>query len=193
MRGLAAFLCLLLTGITHAQIAATPAQDVMLSASIVSGAEHTSSVRLSLRNTGTRPVTILTGMMTGSTPHPAAAFRFFLKVPNQHQVELVCTNSSCGQLGIIAGSVSPYIVTLAPNQAFNIEIPLADFRTIADDQRLCMPETAGARLIVTLHGQQSSMTLLGQGSHGSVFDSAVKDPHWTGTVSESIPLSCQSS
>ena len=193
MRCLPILLALLLAATTHAQRAATSprcmapqrmaAQGVALSTSIVSGTEHTPSLRLSLKNSAAVPVTILTGVMTGGTPHQAAAFRFYLEFANRRQVELLCTNSSCGPL-VVAGSLGPYTITLGPQRVFNFDIPLADFRMIEGGQRLCTRETEGARLVATLIGGQSPWT-------GS--NSESQNSYWTGTVSEGVPLTCQSS
>ena len=184
MRCLPALLGLLLAGTTHAQTTAdSSAQGVTLSTAIVSGAEHTPSLRLSLRNAAERPVTILTGVMTGGTTHPATAFRFILEFENRRQVKLFCTNSSCGPM-VVAGSLGPYTITLAPQHVFNIEIPLADFRIIEGGQGLCTRETEGARLIATLIGCQSPW----MGSN-----SGTQNSYWTGTVSEGVPLTCQAS
>ncbi len=189
MRCLPILLALLLAATTHAQKAAAPApqymaaQGVALSTSIVSGTEHTPSLRLSLKNSAAVPVTILTGVMTGGTPHQAAAFRFYLEFANRRQVELFCTNSSC-EPPFVAGSLGPYTITLGPQRVFNFDIPLADFRMIEGGQRLCTRETEGARLIATLIGGQSPWMDSNSGTQNS---------YWTGTISKGVPLTRQSS
>ena len=149
---------------------------LVLTDTIQVGAAKTACLRLSLINNAVRPVTVVTGITTGGTPHPAARFRFALKFRDKHRVELWCANSTTCGPGIIAGTLQPYTVTLAPNQIFRVEIPLADFYAIdGKGERLCTRETEGGRLIATLIGS----------------DSGAQDGYWTGKVSESILLTCQ--
>ena len=152
-------------------------QHIKLEASIESGTKHVSSLRVSLRNTDLVPVTILTGTIAGGTPFPEASFHFEIILSDHSQSELWCT--TCGPT-VIAGSVGPFTITLAPNGVFHFEIPLADFRIIgAKHDRLCALETVGARIVVVLQGKQFNAA-----------NSTNHEVYWTGRASDSVLLSC---
>jgi hypothetical protein len=155
---------------------ASPAQDVTLTASIEESKKHGSSLHLSLKNVGASPVTIVTGVKTGNTDYPAATFTFTIKFRDGHLSKLWC--SSC-EPGLIAGTGGPYIVTLAPGEAFDTEIPLADFR-LDDDHSLCNPQTEGALLIVTIDGS------LWRAPRSQ----SIHNGYWQGKASDTVALVC---
>ncbi len=159
--------------------AVLPSQNIALSLSTVPDSKGTLSLRLSLTNTGTVPLSILTGVVLGGTPYPAAAFRFRIEFRDHRNSELHC---ECSGPGVIGGTIAPYTVTVQPGKVFSTEVPMTAFRIINDGGRLCTPETQGARLTATLKGERWP-------NHGS--DSQRKDSYWTGVVSESVPLACQ--
>ncbi len=155
---------------------ASSAQDVTLTASMEKSAEHSSSLRLSLKNASASPVTIVTGVKTGNANYPAASFNFTIKFRDGHLSKLWC--SSC-EPGLIAGIEGPYIVTLAPDKTFNTEIPLADFY-LDEDHSLCTPETEGALLIVMIDGSL----------WGAPRSPDIHNGYWQGKASDTIALVC---
>jgi hypothetical protein len=160
--------------------AASPSAQATLLASIVLSKEHAPSLHLSVRNVDAGPISILTGIKSGNKDYPAANFSFALSFNDEHQTELYCT--TC-QPEYIAGSIAPYIVTLSPNEAFSFDIPLQDLRDISNlDQILCKTPVEDAHLTVTLTGRQWS-------PNGS--KPGIDNSYWLGTVSSSVPLTCE--
>jgi hypothetical protein len=155
---------------------ASSAQAVALTASIEKSADHSSSLRLALKNVSASPVTIVTGVKTGNADYPAASFTFTIKFRDGHLSKLWC--SSC-EPGLIAGTGGPYIVTLAPGKTFITEIPLADFR-LDGDPLLCTPETEGALLIVLIDGS----------SWGAPRSPDIHNGYWQGKASDTVALVC---
>jgi hypothetical protein len=156
--------------------AASLPPTVTLSASIVEDIKHDLALQLSLRNNDVKPVTIATGLIVGSTPYPAADFRFALRLRDQRYFTLFC--GSCGP-GVIGGRVGVYKATLAPGDLTTTVVSLKDFLNIDEkDQRLCTEATKGAVLIATLRGQQWPYS----------------DPHqvlyWTGIASATVSITC---
>ncbi len=177
-----AFLVLYCPELMVAQNMPAPSEDgITLSAAIVTGADGAPAVRFSLRNTDTRPITVLTGISTGSTPRPAAGFHFALAFTDGHKTQLLCGNSLCGP-AIIAGAVSPYTINLTPDQISTLELPLANLRMADGHNRLCTPATEGAQLVVSLTGRSQQENVLGGSPNGA---------YWKGSVSKTIPLHCQ--
>jgi hypothetical protein len=154
----------------------SPTAQVSLSTSIVFGKDHTPSLHISLRNIDATRISILTGMKTGNADYPAADFSFALSFKGERQT-LFCT--SCGT-GFLAGAFAPSIVTLAPpNETFNFDIPLQDF-LMSTEQILCKTPIEGALLTVTLIGREWSLG-----------NSKPDISYWIGTVSSSVPLTCE--
>jgi hypothetical protein len=160
---------------------ASSAQDVTLTASIEKSTEHGSLLHLSLKNVGTSPETVVTGVKTGNADYPAASFNFMVKFRDGHLSTLWC--SSC-EPGLIAGTGGFYIVTLAADKSFDTAIPLADLRLDADHS-LCTPETEGALLIVTLDG-----SLWGADGSDAPRSPAIHRGYWQGKASDTVVLVC---
>ncbi len=161
-----------------------------------------SLLRLVITNRGSQSVSLVTGVITGSTPHPAAAFRFDLEIPNHHKVQLVCTSADCGLEGV-AGSLAPYIIHLAPAETFSLQLPLdAFYRGGPHDERLCDEQTANARLLITLAGGQRLVLTDMRGTDHFVpalttNSSKLPDgnrratgPLWSGSLSTNVMVRC---
>jgi hypothetical protein len=187
---LASFVLPMLVVSSRAQ-PSTSTQDVALTASIGPGAKQAPSLLLTLKNTGTSPVNIVTGMMVGSTPYPAAGFTFSIRFTDGRQSKLLC---ACSGPAIVAGSLGVYQVTLEPNKAFSAEIPLSDLQMVNGDGRLCTPETMGSQLTAMLTGRKPSDIVhpFHSKAPGMKDDSESGFSYWTGAVSQSVPLMCQS-
>ena len=187
---LASFVFLMLVVDSSAE-PSTSTQDVVLTASIGPGVKQTQSLLLTLTNTGASPVNIVTGMMVGSTPYPAAGFTFSIRFPDGRESKLLC---ACSGPSIIAGSLGAYQVTLKPNKVFSAQILLSDLRLVNGDGRLCTPETTGARLTATITGRKpGDMVHLFHSKTPMMKDDSEPGPsYWTGTVSQSAPVMCQS-
>lgn len=167
------------------------ADSVVLSGTIGRDAKQTQSLVLILRNGGTAPVTIMTGMTVGGTSYPESGFRFSLRYKDGHESKLFCTSCGNGPM-TIAGSVGAYEITLSPNQVFNVRIPVIDLRASDGNRSLCTFQTAGALLKVTLIGRrpQDLIQDLHPKSQPTGNNSESGAVYWTGTVSESIPVTC---
>jgi hypothetical protein len=187
---LASFVLPMLVVYSSAQ-PSTSNQDVILTVSIGPGAKQTESLLLTLKNIGASPVNIVTGMMVGSTPYPAAGFTFSIRFPDGRKSKLIC---ACSGPAIIAGSLGAYQVTLEANKVFRAEIPLSDLRLVNGDGRLCTPETTGAQLTAMITGRKPGDVVhpVPSKAPGMKDDSESGPSYWTGAVSQSVPLMCQS-
>jgi hypothetical protein len=155
-------LCFSLNGAAQTQNPLPSDTGISLVGSIVAGPTATPLLRLILTNTSKQPVSLITGTITGSTPHPAAAFRFFLEMADHHKTQLACTIDECGW-GPVAGSLAPYIVYLAPAETYSIHLPLDAFWKINHKGgRLCDEEMQDARVLVTF--ASGSWELISSGS-----------------------------
>ena len=151
---------------------------ITLTGSIIG--EYTSHLRLSLTNTKNQAVSVATGMLTGSAPHPAAAFRFAIETAEHRRIQLFCTSDACSP-GVVAGSIAPYVVHLAPGESFSFEIPLDAFRGVENDERLCTPGTRNSRLSASFTGTSGMF---------SGANSIETEHLWTGVLSTSVSIRC---
>ncbi len=143
-------LCFSLNGAAQTHNPLPSDTGISLVGSIVAGPAVTPLLRLTLTNKDKQSVSLDTGIITSSTPHPAASFGFVLEMADHHKVQLACTSDECGW-GPVAGSLAPYVIHVAPSQTWSIQLPLdALWRIDQNGGRLCDGETQDARLLVTL-------------------------------------------